>query len=137
MTPAARIQAAIEIIAALETTQRPADRFMRDFFRARRYAGSKDRTAVAERVYLILRHRASFAWRMQSQAPRSLALASLLREGIETSDIDALFDGSGYGPKALSGEERERLARPPRDDPPVDVRGEFPAWLEPELRRAF
>ena len=50
MTPAARIQAAIEILEGLNATAMPADRFIRDWFRARRYAGSKDRAAVSQRV---------------------------------------------------------------------------------------
>src|ERR1043166_9094821 len=65
MTPSARLEAAIEILGALETTALPADRFIRDWFRRRRYAGSKDRAAVAERVFDILRHRGSSAWRMR------------------------------------------------------------------------
>ena len=64
VTPSARLEAAIEVLDGLGKTAQPADRFLRDFFRARRYAGSKDRAAVGERVFTISRHRASFAWRM-------------------------------------------------------------------------
>src|ERR1051326_6129676 len=118
MTPSARIEAAIEILDALETSALPADRFIRDWFRRRRYAGSKDRAAVAERVFEILRHRGSYAWRMGSSAPRSLAIASLLRGGV-------------------SEEERASLLSVPQVEPPLAARGEFPEWLEPELLRAF
>ncbi len=47
MTPAARAQAAIDILELLAKTDQPADRLLRDFFRARRYAGSKDRARSA------------------------------------------------------------------------------------------
>lgn len=137
MTPSARIQAAIEILDALESTAMPADRFIRDWFRRRRYAGSKDRAAVAERVFEILRHRASYAWRMGSEAPRSLAIASLLRDGESAESIQALFSGEGYGPAALSDDERANLLSPPKGEPPLAARGEFPEWLEPDLARAF
>ena len=90
MTPAARLQAAIEILDGLEKTSQPADRFLRDWFRARRYAGAKDRAAVAERVYDVLRHRESFAWRMGGPA-RSLVIASLLAEGQSPDAIEARF----------------------------------------------
>jgi 16S rRNA (cytosine967-C5)-methyltransferase len=80
MTPSARLQAAIDILTELERTNAPADRFMREWFRARRYAGSKDRASVGERVFSVFRHRASFAWRMQSDAPRALVIASVLAE---------------------------------------------------------
>ena len=80
MTPSARLQAAIDILTELERTSAPADRFMREWFRARRYAGSKDRAAVGERVFSVFRHRASFAWRMRSETPRALVIASVLAE---------------------------------------------------------
>ncbi len=137
MTPAARIQAAIEILAALDTTQRPADRFLRDWFRSRRYAGSKDRAAIAERVFVILRHRASLAWRMNSEEPRALAIASLLREGVLADELDRIFSDDGYGPAPLHDDEGRAVNSPRSAERPAHVRGEFPAWLESELRRAF
>ena len=59
MTPAARVQAAIEVldavIAAASGAGAPADRIVSDYFRTRRYAGSKDRRAVRELVYAAIR----------------------------------------------------------------------------------
>src|SRR5437016_11457034 len=109
MTPAARVQAAIEILEALEETNKPADRFLRDWFRARRYAGAKDRAAVGERVFAVYRHRASLAWRMGSETPRALAIASLIADGSEISGIEALFSGGGYGPAPLTACERDAI----------------------------
>src|SRR6202035_2419056 len=106
MTPSARLQSAIEVLEALQDTAKPADRFLRDWFRARRYAGSKDRAAVAERVFAVLRRRASLAWRMNSEHPRSLVLASLVAEGCDPASIDQLFNGAGYGPRPLNDSER-------------------------------
>src|SRR6185437_14102461 len=137
MTPAARIQTAIEILDALNTTAMPADRFVRDWFRRRRYAGSKDRAAIAERVFNVLRHRNSFAWRMQSGTPRALAIGSLLQDGETVDSIRALFSGECYGPPALSEVEIHAINAPPQGTPPLHVQGEYPEWLEPELRRAF
>ncbi len=133
MTPAARLQAAIEILEGLNATAMPADRFIRDWFRTRRYAGSKDRAAVAERVFDVLRHRASYAWRMQSEATRALVIASLLAE---SADVDAMFSGGGYGPEPMTDIERTAFARTPQGEPPLHVRGEFPAFLEQELARS-
>ena len=134
MTPSARVQAAIEILAALEGTGRPADRFMRDWFRQRRYAGAKDRAAVGERVFAVLRRRASLAWRMGSEDPRALLMASVAVEG---ADVEALFDGSNYGPAPLTDSERAALACPPEGTPPLWVQGEFPEFLEEELKRSL
>ena len=105
MTPAARVQAAIDILAGLEQTQQPADRYLKDFFRARRYAGSKDRRAISERVFDILRHHARFAHRMGDADPRALAIASVLTE---EGNVESLFTG-GYGPAPLT--EAEQKAR--------------------------
>jgi 16S rRNA (cytosine967-C5)-methyltransferase len=137
LTPSARLQAVIDIIQGLDATAQPADRFLRDWARARRYAGSKDRAAIAERTYAILRRRSSFAWRMGSGDARALVIASLLAEDLSADAIAELFDGKAYGAAPLSEAERSALASPPVGEPPLCVRGEFPPFLEPELTRAF
>jgi 16S rRNA (cytosine967-C5)-methyltransferase len=137
MTPAARLQAAIDVLDGLQSSGLPADRFIREFFRARRYAGSKDRAAVSERVYDVFRHRAEFAWRMGSDANRALAIGSLLNDGGDADAIAALFTGDGYGPAALSDSERAAIAQAASEEMPVHVRGEFPEFLQSELQRRF
>ncbi len=137
MTPAARLQSAIEVLEALQDTAKPADRFLRDWFRARRYAGSKDRAAVAERVFAVLRHRASLAWRMADEQPRALVLASLAAEGCDPASIDGLFSGAGYGPRPLNESERAAILSPRTDPAPLWVQDEFPQFLEQELARSL
>ena len=132
MTPAARLQMAIEILQGLEQTTQPFDRFLKAWFRTRRFAGSKDRRAIAERVFSVIRHRARLGHRMADTAPRALVIAALLDEG---EDLDALFNG-GYGPAPLTEEERAAIAASPPPEP-AWVSGEYPAWLEAELTRAF
>jgi len=134
MTPAARIQAAIEIVEALGQTDQPLDRLLRDWFRVRRYAGSKDRASIAARVFTIQRHRASLGWRMKSETPRALAIASLIAED---ESPESFFTGGGYGPSELTDAERAAIATRPDGAPPLHVRGEFPEFLVPELVRAF
>ena len=133
MTPAARLQMAIDILQAMEKTDQPADRLLKDWFRTRRFAGSKDRAAIGERVFAIQRHRSSLAWAMQDDSPRALVLASVARDG---DDPDLLFTGQAYAPAALTEDEHRRL-KAPRGETPLYVEGEFPAFLEPELTRAF
>jgi 16S rRNA (cytosine967-C5)-methyltransferase len=137
MTPSARLQAAIEILEALRGTNKPADRFLRDWFRVRRYAGSGDRASVGERVFAVFRRRASLAWRMSDDSPHALVIGSLAAEGCDVTAIEALFSGGGYGPAALSDSERIALASPRTDTPPLWVQGEFPEFLETELARGF
>ena len=130
MTPAARLQAVIEILG--DGASAPLDRQIKEWFRAHRFAGAKDRRAIAERVYGIFRHRARFAYRMGSDVPRALAISSLLADG---ENPEVLFTG-GYGPSALTEVEREAIARQPPPAPPP-VENEYPEWLAGELTRAF
>jgi 16S rRNA (cytosine967-C5)-methyltransferase len=132
MTPGARLQAVIDILGEADRTSRPVERHLREWGRTHRFAGSKDRAAIAERVYAVLRHRSSLAWRMGSGAPRALVIASLLREG---ADPAALFTG-GYAPAPLDDAERAAIASAPPPEP-AHVRGEYPEFLEGELKRAF
>jgi len=132
MTPTARVQMAIEILEALETTAQPTDRFLKAWFRSRRFAGSGDRRAIAERVFSVQRHHAALAHRMGDDRPRALAIASLLEAG---DDVEALFTG-GYGPAPLTDAERAAIAAT-WGPAPDWVRGEYPEWLESELKRAF
>lgn len=117
----------------MERTAKPVERHLREWGRAHRFAGSKDRAAIAARLYAIERRRAQLAWRMHSASPRSLAIASVLDEG----EVEALFSGTGYGPAALSDSERASIASPPVGEAPAHVKGEYPAFLEDELKRAF
>jgi 16S rRNA (cytosine967-C5)-methyltransferase len=133
MTPAARIQAVIDILGELEKTNQPVDRHLRDWGRAHRFAGSKDRAAIGERIYAIQRRRAWLTWRMGTDAPRALVIGSMLDEG----DMEHLFSGGSYGPPVLTDAERVVIGAPPPGEPPPHVRGEYPEFLESELRRAF
>jgi len=124
---------AIEILEGLEKTSQPADRFLKSWFRIRRFAGSKDRRAIAEQVFSVMRGRARLGHRMGSDTPRAQVIAALLEAG---EDISALFTGGGYGPEPLSDAERAAIAATPASAP-LWVRGEFPQFLEAELGRAF
>ena len=59
MTPAARVQAAIEVLDEVIVSARddgpPADTIVSRYFKTRRYAGSKDRRAVRELVFRAVR----------------------------------------------------------------------------------
>ena len=59
MTPAARLQAAIEVLDEVIASARedgpPADAIVTRYFKTRRYAGSNDRRAVRELVFRAIR----------------------------------------------------------------------------------
>ena len=61
MTPAARISAAIEVLGDIDARRRPAADALKDWGLSHRFAGSKDRAAIASLVYDALRRKASAA----------------------------------------------------------------------------
>lgn len=153
MTPAARAQAVIELLEGVQSAlsgNGPAmDVLVRRYFSARRYAGAKDRAAITEDLYDIIRHQAELAWAVQvahgGNAPgkagyRDILLAKLAyRDRREIADIEALFSGTGHAPEPLDADER-RLAEALLaidKTPPEAVLVECPRWLEPYFRRRF
>jgi len=138
MTPAAKLAAAIEVFGNLESERRPASDALKAWGLAHRFAGSGDRAGIAGLVYDALRRRASSAWLMGADKPRAILLGMLKRErGLDTETISKLADGAGYGPEALSDDERKRLDASDMVGAPPHVVGDYPEWLEPNFTRAF
>ncbi|WP_156679198.1 RsmB/NOP family class I SAM-dependent RNA methyltransferase [Sphingomonas profundi] len=112
MTPAARAQAAIElldaIVAAAAGGGAAADTLIARFFKTRRYAGSKDRRAVRELVYAAIRR--------AGERPAS-GRAALLGLAADDTLVAAAFDGSPHGPAPIEADEVPASA------------GTAPAWL--------
>ncbi len=77
MTPAARISAAIEVLADIEARRRPATDALKDWGLSHRFAGSEDRAAIASLVYDALRRKSSAAWIMGEATPRAVVLGML------------------------------------------------------------
>lgn len=100
MTPAARVQAAIEILDTIAAAAReggaPADSIFAEAMRARRYAGSKDRRAIRALVYDAIR--------VVRSAPAS-GRAAMLALADAQPGLAELFDGSSYGPAAIADDE--------------------------------
>jgi 16S rRNA (cytosine967-C5)-methyltransferase len=96
VTPAARVQAAVEIldqvIEAARSGGAAADTLIARYFKERRYAGSKDRRAVRELVYRAIRR--------SGEVPASgrAAMAGLARED---EQLGSWFDGSRHGSAPL------------------------------------
>lgn len=117
MTPAARVEASIglldQIIASALAKGPPADRVLAEWFKANRFAGSKDRRAVRELVFRAVR--------ACGPIPQS-GRAAMLRLAEKDPELLLLFDGSTYGPAPV--EEGELIAEG----------GVAPAWLTERLR---
>lgn len=143
MTPAARLQASIEIFETLEGDPRPADQVVSDYLRGRRYIGAKDRRALTQMVYDRMRRLARLDWWLARLGlpldPRSRALADLaLAEGKDLRGLEALFTAARFAPAVLNKREIAALrglkgAGIDHPDQPAEVAGECPEWLLPRL----
>ncbi|MCW9035823.1 MAG: rRNA cytosine-C5-methylase, partial [Rhodospirillales bacterium] len=151
MTPGARLQAAIDLFLKAETDRYPFDIALDGFFRSRRYAGSKDRRSISERVWGILRRRAHLDWwvdkAMGANAPSMVGLERMrariiadvmITDRVSPEEAATFFSGSRHCPPEMSDIEvsmAKALAGQSLDHPemPGWVKGEYPEWLHDEL----
>ena len=116
MTPSARLQSAIELLDAIITAARDAgpaaDTVIAAYFKTRRYAGSGDRRAIRELVYLAIRR--------AGERPEN-GRAAMLGLAENEPDLRDLFDGSPHGPAPIANGESPAPA------------SAVPAWLAPRL----
>ncbi|MBV7260066.1 RsmB/NOP family class I SAM-dependent RNA methyltransferase [Erythrobacter crassostreae] len=119
MMPAARVQAAIELLdSIIEAAKRegaPADRLISAYFKQRRYAGSKDRRAVRDLVYRVIRY--------CGEIPKS-GRVGMIALALDDPQLIPLFDGSTHGPPAIG--KNEKPASP----------GVAPQWLTDALSQS-
>lgn len=146
MTPAARIQAAIEILTEILAIQRPADTIASAWFRNRRYIGSKDRAAISTRIYRIMREYHRLTWwitRVECAVDaRALIIADLFFEKEHNMrSLESTFAGEKYTPEKLLPAEKNLayLQGKTLDDPAMSLRErmECPEWAFAPLQKAL
>ncbi len=138
MHASAQVQAAIDVLTDMEVRPRPAGMALRDWGLTHRFAGSKDRAAIASLVYDVLRKRASIAWRMGEETPRALVLGALgFMRGQGADAMAAAFASNPHAPEPPTTAEAERLTASTLDGAPAWVRGDYPEWLDPHFARVF
>jgi 16S rRNA (cytosine967-C5)-methyltransferase len=116
MTPAARVQSAIEVldavIAAVRREGASAERVAAEWLKTRRFIGSKDRRAIRDLAWAAIR--------LCGEVPET-GRAAMLALAANDPALAGLFDGSNYGPAPI------------REGEPVASAGFAPAWLEARL----
>lgn len=121
MTPAARLAAAIEILDAVIIAARDggaaADTVIQRYFSTRRYAGSKDRRAVRDLVFGIVRS--------LGERPQSGRAAVIGHARAHEPTLLALFGAAGHAPPPLVHGE------------PAATPGLAPHWLRDLLAGRF
>lgn len=122
MTPSARVAAAIDILDDILTGE-PAEKALTTWARRSRFAGSKDRRAVRDHVFDVLRKRDAYqlsaAGSLNEMTGRSLMIGSLWHGEQDPADV---FNGQGYAPRELTEPERARLSS-------VGPVANLPHWL--------
>lgn len=139
MKDGGRIVSAIDVLSDVERTRRPVHDVLKDWGVAHRFAGSKDRGAIGNLVFDVLRRRSSLAAIMGDASPRALVLAAVVRMwGRSVDALEADFAGDRFAPAPLSDDERQRLVHGAiPEDAPDWVRADVPEWLAASLGRAF
>jgi len=137
VTPGARLAAAAEILTEMFARKAAADRALSAWGKAHRFAGSKDRAAIAERVYAVLRRRNECAFRLSGDSARGLVIGSLaVVDGMNADAIAAICTDGAHAIGALTADERTALDRAPAASEPW-VRSNYPQWLHEQLSLAF
>ena len=136
MTPAARVQAAIEVLDRI-LAGAPAEQVLIGWARGSRYAGSGDRAKVRDHVFDALRCLRSFTAGAGAVVPsgRALMIGGLRAQSVAPGEV---FTGASYAPAALSDVELDAMAGAVAlADCPTAVRLDWPDWLLEPLRTAL
>lgn len=129
MTPGARVAAAIEILDEINEGL-AAEQALTRWARGARFAGSKDRAAIRDHVFDVLRCKATAEHYGKGETGRALMIGHLRTQG---ADLATLFSGEGYGPTAIAPGELD-IPTPPTDKA---VDWNLPSWLLPEFERSL
>ncbi len=145
MTPSARIKAVLDLIEKTDKSPIPMDLTIGDYMRNRRYIGSKDRSAIVEMIYALVRHTARVGWALtvagvdEGDRDARARLLAYLVSAEQKDNLDELFDGTKHGPTSLSDDEKNLVSRLPKnfDAAPPEIRCECPSQYAPSLQSYF
>ena len=134
-----RIQAAAEVLEDVAQRRTPVTMALRDWGKAHRFAGSKDRSAIGNIVLDALRRKSSIAFRMNDDSPRALALgAAVFSGGISVDEILEQTAGDQHFGTPLTEDQIAKLrGQIELETAPESVRADVPDWLWPAFETNF
>lgn len=133
-----RLSAAIEVLENIEQRHLPAKNALADWGRANRFAGSKDRAAIGNIVFDVLRNKSTLAWQMEDESARSLALAAVVQLwGVDADAMGNEFIDNKFAPAPISENELKSLKTPRPEQPPASVSANMPEWLYEAMSADF
>jgi len=141
MQSSARLKTVQDLLAIfLSDSTAPLDVLARKHFRTNRYIGSKDRRAIQETLYHIIRTYLALKWKLEMAGAKATARLLVLLHLQETGAWDdALFAGEKYGLDALEEEEQSLLGKLKENNetPPEWARLNCPEGLYPAFQERF
>lgn len=129
MTPAARQQAAIEILDLILGGE-AAEKALTSWARRNRYAGSKDRAAVRDHVFTAMRCLRSHAVLGGARTGRGLIIGAMRAAGLDPAGV---FTGQGYAPAPLTEAEQS----PPAGFSSRAEELDIPDWIWPAFEQSL
>lgn len=129
MTPGARVAAAIEILDLIAQGT-AAEQVLTRWGRANRFAGSKDRAAIRDHVFDVLRRYRSTAHFGGAETGRGRMIGLLKSTGLDPSEY---FNGIGHAPAPLDPAEKITVA-PPKEP---GVVCDLPDWILPHFEQSL
>ncbi|OWQ92940.1 SAM-dependent methyltransferase [Roseateles aquatilis] len=128
MHPNALLELCAELVDSLLLFDKPADSLVSEFFRNRKTLGQRERHALAETAYTVLRKRALLQHLAQSgRGPMSRRLAILAWAGSDSFLRGALNDQELHWLKQVESIDRAKL--------PAKLRHNLPEWLVEPLQQ--
>lgn len=138
MRDGARAQAAIEILEDSQNFKRLPAMSLKDWALKHRFAGSKDRSAIGDIVFMALRMRASSSHKLRYDAPRAWVLGALVWGfGLEVQKLidDAAAEVHAYSP--LTELEATALRAATTENAAPWIIGDYPEWLDESIANIF
>lgn len=145
----ARLKSVIDITASYDCdqTSQPLDRFLREYFRTRRYMGSKDRHFIKEQTYAYFRHKAQIEWWAEQQvlypkADNLVAIFFILKKEFPFDEIIEAYGIDKYAPEKLTDSTIEKLNPFKKEDflspkQPDATQANCPKWIYKSLKDSF
>ena len=126
MKEASRIQAIIEVLEEVLKDLTPSDVILDNYFKQRRYIGSKDRRFIADNVWKIIRNRMKYTQMLDNHpTPRLLTAINFW-----DMDLELLFNGEEYAPLVLNKDEKNLIDKAMKfEDFSCEALYECPLWL--------
>lgn len=138
MRDGARAQAAIEVLEESQKYHRVPAMALKDWALKHRFAGSKDRSAIGDIVFMALRMRASSAYRLGSDTPRAWVFGALVWGlGQNVQSLIDMSNQEAHSFSKLDDGEIKALECGSLDGAQDWQKGDYPQWIGDSLERVF